>query len=451
MNNLPPGTSSGLFSMLGMMRDPYGAISRYSRKFGDPFTISGFMQGPIVVTGDPAAIRTIFAADPDIYGSSGAKVMGPILGAGSVLIVEGAAHRRARKLLNPPFHGDRMRAHARLMRDVTRERSAHLVPGVRFAVQDVAEAISLDVILQAIFGIRGTERMARFDRAVRDVMRSLGPFVAFEFLRRSFGGIGPWAKFQRRRRELVALVEEEIANRRSSGEDREDILSMLLAARYDDGSAMSDSDVFDQLLTLVAAGHETSTITIAWAFYWLHRNPDVLERLLAEIDALDGDPEPAALAKLPYLEAVVQETLRLYPIVAIATRLLRQPFELKGHQLPPGVIVGVATSLVHYREDLYPEPEQFRPERFLGKSFGPAEYFPFGGGARRCLGAAFAMYEIKIVLATLLRTIRVRPVDDKPVRPALRAAGIGPGRGVSMMVTERRLIGLEQSAHHSRS
>ncbi len=438
MNQLPPGPSSGLFSMLGMMRDPYGAIARCASKFGDPFTISAFMQGPIVVTGDPAAIRSIFAADPDIYGSSGARVMGPILGPGSVLILEGTAHRRARKLLNPPFHGDRMRAHARLMRDVTRERTAHLVPGVRFAVQGIAETISLDVILQAIFGIRGTERMARFDRAVRDVMGSLGPFVAFEFLRRSFGGIGPWAKFQRRRRELQALVDEEIAERRSGGAEREDILSMLLAARHDDGSAMSDADVFDQLLTLVAAGHESSMITIAWAFYWLHRNPDVLERLLAEIDALDGDPEPEALARLPYLEAVVQETLRLYPIVAIATRLLVQPFELKGHQLPAGVIVGASAATVHYREDLYPEPERFQPERFLGKTFGPAEYFPFGGGARRCLGAAFAMYEIKIVLATLLRTIRVRPVDDRPVRPALRAAGIGPGRDVAMVVTERR-------------
>jgi cytochrome P450 family 110 len=438
MNNLPPGPPSGILAMLGMMRDPYGALARCARKYGDPFTISAFMQGPIVVTGDPAAIRSIFAADPDIYASSGAKLMGPILGPGSVVILEGAAHRRSRKLLNPPFHGSRMRAHARLMRDVARDRSAHLVPGVRFAVQDVAEAISLDVILQAIFGVHGTERMARFDRAVRDVMRSLGPFVAFDLLRRSFGGIGPWAKFQRRRRDLVALVDEEIADRRSRGAERDDILSMLLAARYDDGSAMSDTDVFDQLLTLVAAGHETSTITIAWAFYWLHRNLDVLERLLAEIDALDGDPEPEALARLPYLEAVVQETLRLYPIVAIATRQLEQPSELRSHQLPAGVIVGAAAGLVHYREDLYPEPERFRPERFLDRTFGPAEYFPFGGGARRCLGAAFAMYETKIVLATLLRAIRVRPVDNRPVRPAMRAAGIGPGRGVHMVVTERR-------------
>jgi cytochrome P450 len=437
MSQLPPGPSSGIFEMLASMRDPYGAIARYAQTFGDPFTISAFMQGSIVVTGEPAAVRSIFAADPGIYGSSAAKTMGPILGAGSVLILESAAHRRSRKLLNPPFHGDRMRAHARLMHDITRERSAHLVPGVRFAVQDVAETISLDVILQVIFGVRGTERIARFDRAVRALMRSLGPFIAFERLRRSFGGLGPWARFQRLRRELMALVSEEIAERKSSGAEREDILSMLLAARYDDGSAMSDSDVFDQLLTLVAAGHESATITIAWAFYWLHRNPEALERLLAELDAQGPDAEPEALARLPYLEAVVQETLRLYPVVAIVTRLLVQPFELQGYQLPPGVIVGAATALVHYREDLYPEPERFRPERFLERSFGPSEYFPFGGGARRCLGAAFGMYEIKIVLATLLRTMRVRPVDRKPVRPALRAAGIGPGRAVKMLVTER--------------
>jgi cytochrome P450 len=306
----------------------------------------------------------------------------------------------------------------------------------------LAAAISLDIILQAIFGVRGTERLQRFDRAVQSLMGSLGPFVGFAFLRRSFGGFGPWARFQRLRLELAALVADEIAERQgtgaSAGAEGDDILSMLLAARYEDGTAMSHADVFDQLLTLVAAGHETTMITLAWAYYWLHRHPHALERLLAELDAMGGDDEPDTLTHLPYLEAVIQETLRLYPVVPLATRLLAAPFQLKGHALPAGVSVGLATSLVHYRPDLFPEPERFRPERFLERTFGPSEYFPFGGGVRRCLGAAFAMYEIKIVLGTMLRTLRSRPRDGRPVRPAMRAAGMGPGRDVAMVVTERR-------------
>lgn len=439
MNKLPPGPASGLFATIGLLRDPFGVLSRLAKKYGDPFTFpSSPMQGPIVVTGEPAGVRAIFGADPEIYSSNATKVMGPILGEGSVLMLEGAEHRRARKLLAPPFHGERMRAHGRLMRDVARRRSATLSPGVQFEVQDVAQAISLEVILRAIFGVRDAERVARFDRAVREFMGALGPFIGFAFLRHEFGGVGPWAKFLGLRRQLVALVDAEIAERRSSGVAGEDVLTMLIEARHEDGTAMRDAHIFDQLITLVAAGHETATITLAWAFYWLHRNPSVLEKLLAEIDALGRDPEPEALVQLPYLEAVLQETLRLYPVVPVASRLLIQPFELQGFQLPAGVCVGAATGLVHYREDIYPEPERFNPERFIGRTYGPNEYFPFGGGARRCLGATFAMYETKIVLATLLGEIRTRPVDDNPVRPAMRAAGVGPGRGVKMVVTERR-------------
>jgi cytochrome P450 len=437
---LPPGPPGGLLTTLRTLRDPFAALVGYVGRYGDPFTVSMALQGKIVVTGDLDAVRGVFGAPPETFGSIGARVMGPILGPGSVLVLEGAAHRRARRLLNPAFHGDRMRAHGRVMCDIARERTAHLAVGSRFTVQDVAQAISLEVILRAVFGVRGSERLARFDRAVRAVMGSLGAWVALPFLRRSFAGLGPWARFQRRRVALAALVSEEIASHASLGEaiEREDILSLLLAARYEDGAPMTEADVFDQLLTLVAAGHETTMIALSWAFYWLHRTPEALERLQTELDALPPDPDPELLARLPYLEAVVQETLRLYPVVPIATRLLAVPFELKGYTLPAGVSVGVATGLVHYREDLYPEPTRFRPERFLGRSFGPAEYFPFGGGVRRCLGAAFATYELKLVLATLLRSLRVRLVRAGPVRPAMRAAGVGPGGPVEVEITERR-------------
>jgi cytochrome P450 len=436
--SLPPGPKRGLLTTLRTVRDPFGALQRFSAAYGDPFTIAMPLQGPIVVTSDLEAVRGVFGASPETFGSMGAKMMGPILGAGSLLILEGAAHRRARKLLNPPFHGDRMRAYGRVIRDVARERIASFAAGTRFAVQDVAGAISLEVILQAVFGVRGTHRLARFDRAVRDTMGSLGAYVGVPFLRRSFGGLGPWARFQRRRAHLAALVAEEVALRRKDGVERDDILCLLLSARYEDGTPISDDHLFDQLLTLVAAGHETTMIALSWAFYWLHWTPEALAPLLAELDALPENPEPEVLARLPYLDAVACETLRLYPVVPLVTRLLAAPFELKGYALPAGVAVGVATGLIHYRSDLYPEPTRFRPDRFLGKTFGPNEYFPFGGGVRRCLGAAFAMYELKIVLGTMLRTLRVKLADERRVPPAMRAAGVGPGRPIAVVVTERR-------------
>lgn len=435
MSPLPPGPGGGILTTLGIIRDPYGALARHARRYGDPFTIPVPLQGKIVVTADPGAIRSVYGADPDTFGSSAARTLGPFVGAGSVVVLEGGAHRRARKLLNPPFHGERMRAYGAVIALVTRERSRHLGPGVRFSVQELAQAISLEVILQAIFGVRAPQRRASFAVAVCQLTSSLGPAVGFAFLRHSFGGLGPWARFQRRRAVLAGLVTEELTARRRPGAvSHEDILSLLMAARYEDGAAMTDAAIFDQLLTLVVAGHETTTITLTWALYWLHRHPEALCRLIEELDATAADAEPEVLAALPYLEATVQETLRLNPIVPLVTRRLARPFELAGHLLPEGMTVGLATGLVHYRDDLYPDPERFRPERFLARSFGLGEYFPFGGGARRCLGASFAMYEVKIVLATLLRTLRMERVDDRRVRPTLGLAGMVPGRRVELRV-----------------
>jgi cytochrome P450 family 110 len=313
MQPLPPGPSSPTLSLVRMMRDAYGLTARLAKQYGDPFTVRLPMQGPIVVTGDPAAIRGIFAADPETFASAG-ESMAPIIGRNSMVVLEGAAHRRARKLLTPPFHGSRMRAYGELMRERTQHRTSALSVGAPFEVQALAGSISLDVILQAIFGVREPAPMARLDQAVRGLMGAITPSIAaFAFLRRSFGGVGPWARFVRARGALMAIVSDELAARREDAAERDDILSLMLAARYDDGAAMSDEEIFDQLVTLVAAGHETSTITLAWACYWLHRNPAVLERLVAELDTLGAEPAPDALARLPFLEAVLNETRRHQP------------------------------------------------------------------------------------------------------------------------------------------
>jgi cytochrome P450 len=426
-----------LWTTFRALCDPYAVLEGYARRYGDPFTVPLLTPGPVVVTADPAAIRAAFALDPEAIGSTQARTMGPILGASSLVALEGTAHRRARKLLNPPFHGDRMRGYGDVMRDAANVAVTGLEPGARFAVQDVAGRIALDVIVRVAFGARRAEEAARVDRAIRDLMGSLGPFVAFDFFRRRFGGVGPWAKFLRLRATLAGLVDEAIAARKAEGTPGEDILGMLLAARYEDGAPMTNEDIFAQLLTLVAAGHETTVIALTWALYWLHRCPEELERLRAEVDLLGPDPASDALARVPLLGWVVDEALRLNPVVPLVTRRLLRGLTIGGYELPEGTILGLATSLVHARPELYPDPAEFRPMRFAQRSFGPSEYFPFGGGVRRCLGASFALYEAKIVLGTILRSLRLTLADARPLRAAMGAAGMAPGRRLEMVVTER--------------
>jgi cytochrome P450 len=245
-----------------------------------------------------------------------------------------------------------------------------------------------------------------------------------------FFGHSPWDRFRRAKEVLSAMIYAEIENRRRSGTSGADILSLMLAARHEDGSAMTDEELRDELLTLLFAGHETTGIALAWSIYWLLRHPDCMNRLLAEIDALGNNPEPEQIGRLPYLDAVVSETLRLHPIVPDVPRKLTRPFEIGGYVLPEGTGVAVATAMIHTRPDLYPDPERFKPERFLERRYSPFEFTPFGGGARRCLGAAFATYEMKIVLATLLSHHRLVLTEKADVRPGRRNVVLGPATGV---------------------
>jgi cytochrome P450 len=430
--------------------DMLGVLQRLEREYGDPFLVPN-PSGPMAFTGHPDGVRTIFTADPDTLDVFAAERLAPFFGAASLVLVAGARHKRDRKLLTPPFHGARMRAYGRIMVEIA-ERAAARWPRDRpFSMLETAQSISLDVILRAVFGVEGDERTARFKEAtIRRTEAMMSPIILIaEFTRRELGGFGPWARFRRASDALDALIYDEIAARRRTAEAREDILSLMMSARYEDGGAMSDSDLRDELLTLLFAGHETTATAIAWAFYWLHRQPEERERLLGEIDALGPHPEPDALAALPYLDAICQETLRIHPVVTEVGRLLREPLELRGCTIPAGTAAAASVLLLHYREDLYPEPHRFRPARFLERKFSPFEYIPFGGGSRRCIGAAFAMYEMKIVLATLLSTRRLRLASDAPVRPARRGVTMGPKGGVRMILDGKAAGESERDARAS--
>ena len=434
--SLPAGPKPGLRQLFRYARAPYEYFQSNADSFGDPFTIHT-LGGKVVMTGDPALVRQIFTADPDLFDVFLVDTLEAMLGPGSMFLLSGEKHRRARKLLAPPFHGARMRAYGDLIGEVTRERAAEWAPGSPLVMQQVTQSISLEVIIRAVFGVTEPLRQAQFRRAVTDRVHASHPAIVFmKLLRREFGGFGPWARFRRATEQLDRLLYREICERRASGQSGSDILSSMLQARYDDGSVMSDAEIRDELITLLIAGHETTASGLAWALYWLLRHPEVEGRLVDELAAAPADADLGAGA-LPYLQAVCQETLRLHPIVPDVVRRLKQPWKLGSYELPAGVGVGVALNLVHERADLYPDPQRFDPERFLKRNYTPFEYLPFGGGARRCIGAAFAMYEMRVALATLLRERRFR-LNDPAVRPARRNFTLGPSTGVAVIYEGRR-------------
>lgn len=429
MSQLPAGPRIAPLQTLRFAFDNNGLFRDCLRRYGDPFTVPTLL-GTMVVTADPEGIREIFTADPDTFASFGAGPLEPFVGKSSMLLLSGARHRRERKLLMPPFHGERMRAYGRLMQSTTAAHAAGLRAGQEIAVQDLTQSITLDLILGAVFGVQEPERVARFRDAVTATLGAASPaLVFFPALQRPV--VPAWRRQRALQGAQDALIREQIERRRASGPG-DDVLSLMLAARDEDGRPMSDEELRDELVTMIAAGHETTAISLAWAMAFVHRDRRVLDRLLAEIDALGPDPDPESVARLPYLGAVCDETLRLRPPASIAPRLARAPFRLRGHDIPPGTAVIASITMAHLDPARYPSPEAFRPERFLERKYSPFEFLPFGGGARRCLGAAFAAYEMKLVLATLLSKHRFSPVSTDLPRTVRRNLTFGPGGGAPM-------------------
>jgi cytochrome P450 len=430
---LPPGSRSTILQTLKYARDPFSTLRKAARRYGDPFTLK-LLTDRMVVTQTPEGIREIFAAPPETFESIATALLAPLVGEHSVLLLDGARHKRERALIMPALHGARVKAYGELIQDIALRHAAAWKPGQYLAMQEIMQSISLEVILRAIFGVRHTTRVQTYMDLVPAYFQAFTSLlVFFPPLRRDFGGIGPWRHFKTVATRFEQLLTEDIAARREAPGVQDDILSLLLAARHEDGGPMTDEELRDELKTLLIGGHETTAIALAWAFYWLHRQPQVYQRLQAELGALGRTPDPSDLVQLPYLSAVCDEALRLYPVVPGVARKLRQPFTLRGHELPPGVAVYVAIALTHFDPTLYPDPMLFRPERFLERKYTPFEYLPFGGGARRCIGAAFAMYEIKIVLGSLLAHHRLALAEDKLVKPAPRTFTIGPKGGVKMV------------------
>ncbi|WAS89675.1 cytochrome P450 [Nannocystis punicea] len=437
MPSLPPGPRSTLLTSFAVMREPLGAMTRARDQFGDPFTLP-LAHGKLVLTADPRLAREIFAIqDVELFDTFGSTTLVPLFGQHSLLLMAGEPHRRERKLLLPPFHGERMRAFSETMAEAARRAIAAVAPDQEFLALDLGLRISLDVIVRAVYGVEEGALVERHTQAIVAMLDAALPiFNAAEIFQRAPFGLGPWARFLRRSDDVDRLLYEQIDRVRDRAGERDDILSMMLSARYEDGSRMTDRDIRDELRTLLIAGHETTATTFASALEELHRpeNAHVLARVHDELAQAPDAPEE--LARLPYLGAVIDETLRLHPVVEMVLRRLRRPWRLGDYELPAGTAVGVALPLVHQRADLYPDPTRFHPQRMLDRKPGASEFVPFGGGIRRCLGAALSLHELRIALAVTLRAATLDLREPGPVPIVRRRVTLGPQTGVRMRRVE---------------
>ncbi|HEY3019453.1 MAG TPA: cytochrome P450 [Solirubrobacteraceae bacterium] len=424
--SLPPGPPYPRpVQTLGWVKRPMAFMERCRERYGDAFTLRIAHEGTWVLLSDPDAVRQVFTGDPRLLHAGEANVvLLPVLGSHSVLLLDEDPHMRQRKLMLPPLHGERLARHAETMREIAEREVAGWPAGEPIALAPRMQDVTLEVIVRTVFGLEGGERQRELRRRLRaalDLLVAPGPYLVFLLL------VGP-----RRAAEMPALhrvlkpvddlLFDEIASRREDpllGE-RDDVLSLLLQARHDDGEPMSDRELRDELMTLLVAGHETTATAVSWAVERLLRHPDKLER------ARSGDEE--------YMDAIVKETLRLRPVIPLVARKLKEPMEIGGWNLPAGATAAPCIHLIHRREDIYPEPRAFRPERFLEQPAGTYTWIPFGGGVRRCLGAAFALQEMKIVLQAILAQAPLRPVRPDSERVSRRSIALVPERGAEVMV-----------------
>jgi cytochrome P450 len=431
---LPPEPkSSPLVQTLRWSFRPLPFMQECREKLGDSFSVKFLsFKSPMVMISDPAAIKALYTEREHGLPPGRDIVLTPIVGARSLLVLQGADHLAHRKLMLPPFHGERMRSYEPIVEEIVGAEIDSWPLDEEFAIHPRMQAVTLEVILRVVFGVADGPRLERLRVVLTKVLEeTASPFTQLIGLAsRRFGGRGPWAKFEGQLKAVDELLYAEIAERRAEGglEEREDILSILMQARFEDGGEMSDTDLRDQLMTLLLAGHETTATALAWTFDLLLRHAEPLQRLRDSLEA--GEDE--------YMRAVISESLRLRPVVPLAGRRLAKDLVSDGLNLPAGTDVTPAIWLAHTRADSYPEPFAFRPERFLEEAPDTYAWIPFGGGIRRCLGAAFAEFEMRIALREVLTRCELHKASPAPEKIGRRNITLSPRDGTPVVVTSRR-------------
>jgi cytochrome P450 len=439
MSGIPFAPGPRPLHMLRWWLRPLPFMERGAAELGDLFQFHIRGLGDIVLVRSPEHIRQIFAADPAVLAAGEAnRILLPVLGRHSMLLLDRQEHLRQRRLLMPPFMGERMASYADTVQQCT-VRALRPLPFDRaFRLQPIMQAITLDVILRAIFGLGDSPEDAGIFAALTRAFQVPIPFLALVPAFQFDVPLSPYRRLKREVGGVEQIIDRLIARRRSdpAASNRTDILSLLLAARDEDGQPMADEEIRDELKTLVAAGHETTASALAWTFDRILAEPHVLEKVLSEVKEATAQGSTAAgLAKLEYLDAVIKEALRLRPIIPIVARVVKAPFELGGHVIPPGTVLAPCIYLAQRRPESFPEPERFFPERWIGKKVDPNTWLPFGGGGRRCIGMGFALLEMKIVLATVLSRVRLRAASPEQERPVRRGITLIPEHGTRVLLS----------------
>ena len=428
--SLPPGPQSPAWlQLLRWVLTPTSFMEACARRYGDTVSINMTPLGRIVMISDPAQVRTVFSGDADTwYTGTDRAELAAVVGANSLLTLQGDAHMRQRRLIQPSFQGERMRAYGSLIEEITRNDMATWPEGKPFALHPHMQGVTLDVILQAVFGLREGERLDALREALINYLRlGQSPLILLPWIREVTGTVN---RFLVLHEQIDKLIYAEISERREASDlqSRTDILSLMLQARDENDQPMTDEELRDELVTLLLAGHETTATALAWTFERLVRHPEAMQRLVAEIDA--GEEEK-------YLTAVIRESLRVRPVVPVFARRLNKPVTLGDYDYPRGTTIVPSVYLTNRNPERFPEPTTFRPERFLEDKPDPYTWIPFGGGLRRCIGASFAVYEMNTVIRTVLSHYSLAP--DRPADERLRRRNITltPSRGARVIAQPR--------------
>jgi cytochrome P450 len=425
----PPGPRvPGALQTAAFMRRPIEFLERCQARYGDCFRARFQGIGEVVYVADPAAVERVFKGSPDVFhaGEANATMFEPAIGRLSSMTLDEADHLRRRKLLLPPFHGQALKRWSGVFADVTEREVERWPLDEPFELLGPMKRITMEAILRAVMGVSDPQRIEELRAAILRLDRLSGVVLPLPPLRRDLGRWSPWRRFVAARDAMDRLVYREIAERRAAPDPGNDVVSLLIEACYEDGSGMSDLELRDEMYALLAAGYETSSAGLTWCFERILRTPRVLDRLVAAPD--DDD----------YHDAVVKEALRVRPPASDATRILKRDTEIAGYALPAGTQVVVALPLLQLRASAYRDPRAFRPERWLEDAESePYTFIPFGGGVRRCIGAAFAQLEMTTVLRTVLQRARLRADSPKPEAQRLHHVVVVPTRGGRVVMTER--------------
>ncbi|WGV25063.1 cytochrome P450 [Halotia branconii] len=419
---------------------PLEFLERCAKNYGELFFTNSFGSLETLVVSHPQDLQKLFNPTNKILNAPGAanEIFKPQLGENSLIVQDGERHQKQRKLIMPPFHGEQMVNYGQQICEITQQVIQHLNPGETFIARHLSEEITMTIILKVVFGI---DEGLKFEKLKNLMTTWLGltssplsaSILLLPSLQKDLGVWSPWGKYLRLRQQIDQILMTEILERRQQVQSsRFDILSLLIEARYENGETMSNDELRDNLLTLLNAGHETTATAIAWALYWIHQQPKVYQKLLHELQNLNT-PDPIKIAQLPYLTAICQETLRIYPVVLFTfPRITLRSVNLRGYEVASGTYVTPCIYLTHRREDLYPQPDKFQPERFINRKYSSYEFWPFGGGSRQCLGQTFALFEMKLILATILLNHQLKLEEKVPVTPARRGFLMAPQGGVKM-------------------